>query len=91
MNQCTASPIHPRAVDMINSALQHLLLKDKECKIERLKLHVCPDSEMAQYHSIPTAFGTLRVCPSIYVTKGVAYVLEDSGRGEKAFAWVCRR
>ncbi|GGF72205.1 hypothetical protein GCM10010912_16650 [Paenibacillus albidus] len=91
MNQLATNLIHPRALVMINSALQSLLLKDKECRIERLKLHVYPDSAMAQHHSISTAFGMLRICPNIYVTKGVAYVVEDSGRGKMAFAWVSRR
>ncbi|WP_342436760.1 hypothetical protein NSS79_26020 [Paenibacillus sp. FSL L8-0436] len=91
MSLYTASPFYPRALQMINSALQPLFFEDKECKIERLKLHVWPDSEIAKHHSILTAFGMLRVFPNIYVTKGVAYVIEDSGRGKKAFAWVSRR
>lgn len=91
MSPYNTSPIHPRAVDMINSAVQLLLSKDKECKIEHLKLWVCHDSVLAQHGSIPTAFGLLRVCPGNYVTKGVAYVVEDPGRGKMGFTWVTRR
>ena len=74
------------AVSMINAAIKPLV--DKGCKIERLKLYVCPQSVIAQHQLILTAFGDLRVHPGDYVPKGKAYVIEDPGRGNGGFAWV---
>lgn len=77
----SVSPIHPRAVSMINDAIRPLLYKG--CKIESLQLYVCYQSEIAQHETIETAYGALRVQPSYYISKGFSYV-----QGGKWFSWV---
>lgn len=88
MSQLSSKSIHPRALDMIDSAIRPLLSRDNGCSIDRLKMCVCPDADIARYKAVETSFGSLRVTTNPYITKGVAYVVEDSGRGEIAFAWV---
>ncbi|WP_341347087.1 hypothetical protein [Paenibacillus sp. FSL H3-0469] len=90
MSQLSTKPIHPGAMDMINRAIRPLLSPSKGCSIDRLKICVNPQADIAEYESIQTSFGALRVSINPYVTKGVAYVVEEPGRGEIAFAWVNR-
>lgn len=77
----TLSPIHPRAVSIINDAIKPLLING--CKIESLQLYVCYQSEIAQHETVETAYGALRIRPSYYISKGFSYV-----RGEQWFSWV---
>ncbi|ETT61242.1 hypothetical protein BSK66_31615 [Paenibacillus odorifer] len=80
------SPIHPHAVQMINVALSEIVRKGG--KVERMHLHVCPRSELAQHQVIQTAFGYLRIHLNDFVPKGYSYVLEDPGGDKRGFAWV---
>ncbi|MEK3963532.1 hypothetical protein [Paenibacillus sp. FSL H7-0323] len=80
------SPIHPRAVQMINIALSEIVRKGG--KVERMQMHVCPQSELAQHQVIQTAFGYLRIHLNDFVPKGYSYVLEDPGSDMRGFAWV---
>lgn len=82
----TLSPIHPQAVNMINIALSEVIRRGS--KIERMQLHVCPRSELAQHQVIQTAFGDLRIHLNDFVPKGYSYVLEDPGGDKRGFAWV---
>lgn len=91
MSQLSSKPIHPRAMDMINRAIRPLLSPSKGCSIDSLKMCVCPDADIAKYESVETSFGSLRITTNPYITKGVAYVVEDPGRGEIGFAWVTRQ
>ncbi|ULO08918.1 hypothetical protein H1230_09160 [Paenibacillus sp. 19GGS1-52] len=79
----TLSPIHPKAVSIINDAIKPLLING--CKIESLQLYVCYQSEIAQHETIETEYGALSIRPSNYIPKGFSYVREDPGQG---FSWV---
>lgn len=83
------STLKPKAQEMIYNALVPLICKG--CKIENLKLVVCPSAPISQNQTIDTRFGVLRVEPGIYVPKGVAYVIEDPLRKGFGFAWVSKR
>ncbi|WP_379136030.1 hypothetical protein [Paenibacillus sp. sgz500958] len=82
----TISPIHPQAVRMINIALNQVIRRGR--RIERMKLYVCPRSELAQHHIIETAFGELRIHSKDSVPKGYSYLMEDPGGEKRGFAWV---
>lgn len=83
------STLKPKAQEMIYNALAPLICNG--CKIENLKLVVCPSAPISQNQTIDTRFGVLRVEPGIYVPKGVAYVIEDPLRKGFGFAWVSKR
>lgn len=78
--------MNPKAVQMIETALGPLIRKG--CRIERLKLVVCPHAPIAQHTKINTRYGQLRVEPDNYVRKGLSYMIEDPGRKGRGFAWV---
>lgn len=83
------STLIPKAAQMVDDALSPLIRKG--CRIENLKLVVCPSAPISQNQSIDTRFGALRVEPGMYVPKGVAYLIEDPLRKGFGFAWVSKR
>ncbi|MDH6370570.1 hypothetical protein M2444_002350 [Paenibacillus sp. PastF-3] len=82
----TLSSIHPKAVNMINMALSKVIRRGS--KIERMQLHVCPRSELAQHQIIQTTFGDLRIRLNDFFPKGYSYLLEEPGGAKRGFAWV---
>lgn len=71
---------------MINMALSKVIRKGGN--IERMQMHVCPRSELAQHQVIQTDFGDLRIHLNDFVPKGYSYLLEDPGGDKRGFAWV---
>lgn len=81
--------MNPRALEMIEIALNPLIRSG--CRIERVKLVVCPGSQIAGHKIIQTRYGSLRVEPYDMVGLGLAYLIEDPGRKGRGFAWVSRK
>lgn len=77
--------ISSKAVRIIEEVIRPLL---NGCRIDRLKLVVSPESQIAAVGVVQTAFGTLKVEPNANVRKGLSYVIEDPGRVGRGFAWV---
>lgn len=81
--------MNARALGMIEGAIAPIIARGR--KIERLKMVVCPDADIASHMNISTRYGSLRVEPNLFCTKGTAYVIEDPGLKGRGFAWVSRR
>lgn len=60
-------------------------------KIERISMHVSPDSKLAELTSIRTDYGSLHINSNAHVPKGVSYLMEEPGEVKRAFAWVIRK
>jgi hypothetical protein len=80
------SRISHKAQELVESALGPLIKSG--APIERLALIVSRESEIVQYQSMNTRFGTLRIEPGFNVRKGLAYIIEDDWRNKRCFAWV---
>jgi hypothetical protein len=81
-------PIHPKAVQMINEALKPIIKRGRP--IERLQMYVSQESKLAEYATVQTAFGELRIKPGEYVPKGYSYIFEDPGMPGRGFGWVSK-
>ncbi|MDF2715764.1 MAG: hypothetical protein K0R28_2689 [Paenibacillus sp.] len=81
-------PIHPKAAQMINEALKPIIKRGRS--IDRLQLYVSRESKLAEYATVQTTFGELRIKPGEYVPKGYSYIMEDSGMQGRGFAWVSK-
>ncbi|MNK79712.1 hypothetical protein D3C87_993880 [compost metagenome] len=78
--------MNPRALQMIEEALGPMIRSG--CRIERIKLVVCPTSLIASFEVIRTKFGDVKVEPDDLVRKGLSFLMEDPGRKGRGFVWV---
>jgi hypothetical protein len=76
----------PRAVEIIELKLNPFIRSG--CPVERVRLVVCCEAQLAMLESIPTIYGMLRVEPSMTVPQGYSYLIEDPGRRGRRFSWV---
>ncbi|MBW7452461.1 hypothetical protein ACFOLF_12330 [Paenibacillus sepulcri] len=77
--------MNPQALQMIHNALKPMMKRG--CRIEHIKLVVCPHSRIAGTDRVQTRYGLLRIKTGEYVPKGFSYLIEDSYKG---FAWVSK-
>jgi hypothetical protein len=80
--------MNQRALQMIEDALLPLIRRGR--RIERIKLIVCPDSEIALHKVVNTRFGQVQVKTDDFVYRGLAYLMEDPGLPGRGFSWVSR-
>ncbi|QDA30236.1 hypothetical protein [Paenibacillus polymyxa] len=75
-----------KALRLIDQALIPLIKSG--CQIDKIKIVVAENADIAEHKAIHTSAGELRVEPSGLVPKGYAYLIEDAMKG---FAWVIRK
>jgi hypothetical protein len=77
------------ALKMIHEALGPIIAAGRS--IDRIKLMVCPSSQMAEYRFIDLDYGRLWVVANQNLPKGYSYLIEDPGKKGRGFAWVSQR
>lgn len=81
------SDIPPNAMKLIHRSLSPMIQRGR--KIDRMRLVVCPSSQIAELSSIRTLYGDLKVQADFHVEVGVSYIIEEIGK-DSGFAWVTR-
>ncbi|MFK7692883.1 hypothetical protein [Paenibacillus sp. HJGM_3] len=83
--------MNEKALQLIHDALRPHMRIGSGVDLSRLRLMVCPLSDIAKRDYVNTEYGRLRIWPAEYVPKGFAYIIEDPGRIGRVFAWVRRK
>jgi len=83
------SSVNMKALLVIHRAVAPMVNSGKA--IDRIRMYVSAQAEVANYESIETQFGTLKIVASDYIPKGYCYVIEKPiTKGGIGFNWVSK-
>ncbi|WP_281885644.1 hypothetical protein [Paenibacillus sp. YYML68] len=80
-------PSYDKAIKLLEEKITPLVHAGKD--IQLLALYVAPTAPMAERSHLGTKFGYLKIKTNVYMSKGMAYILEEpAGVAGRAFCWI---